>query len=154
MALNLGQPRVRFAEHFNPGDLAGMAFVPKIVNIRKVVTGTEAENIWAAPAGVFIKQVLAICVVPLDGAPTVTLGTDGDTDALINETDFDVSTAGNWATNIGSATAAGAAGLYLHAGDNIAVEIGGTTVTEGEVRFTIEYLETADMFSRGYHVDL
>lgn len=156
MSLAIGQPRVRFAEHFNPGNISALAYVPKTIAIEKTITATVTQNVWAAPAGVFVSRVVAVCQLQSASTDaTFVFGVDGDTNAFINETDFDISTTGNWATNIGSAAAPGAKGMYLAAGDNLALQVAGTTVTNGQVRVIVEYYELAEMFkSGGIHIQL
>jgi len=84
-------------------------------------------------------------------ADTVTVGVDGDADMFITSTDFDVSTAGNWATNIGSTLADGAKGKYFAASDIARLAATGTTLTSGTVRVLFEYYEVGEMFTRGIH---
>lgn len=154
MALAHGQPRIRFAEHFNPGDMAALAFVPKTITLTKEITGAENDDFWLAPSGVFIQQAFAYVIEALNGTtPTVSLGTDGDAEALVASTDFDISTAGNWTTNVGSTNATNPEGIFLPAGDFMRVAVVGTDVTEGKVGIFIQYYEVEDMMERGPHFE-
>lgn len=154
MALKQGrQPEIRF-DLAGPMGLQGVSFVPKVVTFQKeAISGTSEEDFWAAPAGVFIAQAFIRADVALDGSGTVELGTDGNADALIDATDFDPTTLDNSASNIGSATAVGAIGLYLAAGDNIRLTVGGTP-TVGAVSGCIIYFEMEAMVDRGVHFTL
>lgn len=152
MALAKGQPRIRFAEHFNPGDMSALAFTPKTVTITKDIDGAENDDFWLAPEGAFIQQAFAYVIEALNGtSPTVSLGTDGDAEALIASTDFDISTAGNWATNIGSTNATNPEGLFLPSGDFLRIAVVGTDVTSGKVGIFVQYYEVEDMIDRGPH---
>jgi hypothetical protein len=154
MALKQGrQPEIRF-DLAGPMGLEGVSFVPKVVTFQKEdISGTSEDDFWAAPAGVFVTQAFVRADVALDGSGTVELGTDGNADALIDATDFDPTTINNSATNLGSATAAGAIGLYLAAGDLIRLTVGGTP-TVGAVSGCIVYFEMEAMIARGVHFPL
>jgi len=154
MSLIQGQPRVRYAEHFNPGDIAALSFEPKVITIEKDLSGgAENWDFWSAPAGTFIQQVFAYVVEAAVGAtPTVELGLDGNADEFIDTSDFDLSTAGNWATNIGSTVATSPNGKFLPTGDVMRMTITGTNLSAGKVRAVISYFEVEDMFDRGIHI--
>lgn len=154
MALKQGkQPTIRF-DLAGPFGFEGVSFVPKVVTFEKTgISGTSNDDFWAAPAGTFIAQAFIKCDTDLDGSGTVTLGTDGNPDALIDTTGFDASSAGNWGTNIGSSTASDANGLFLAAADNIRLAVGGTP-TQGAVSGFIVYYEVAPMLTEGVHFDL
>lgn len=147
------QPSVRF-DMAGPYGFEGISFVPKVVTFKKdAISGTSNNDFWSAPAGTFIAQAAIFADTGLDGSGTATLGTDGNPDALVDTTTFDASTAGNWATNIGSTTAANANGLYLPSGDVIRLAIGGTP-TVGAVSGFIIYFEKAAMLAEGIHFDI
>lgn len=147
------QPTIRF-DLAGPYSFEGVSFVPKVTTFRKdEISGTSNNDFWSAPAGTFIAQVCVFADTGLDGSGTVTIGTDGDADALVDTTTFDASTAGNWATNIGSTTASAANGLYLPNGDMIRLAVGGTP-TVGAVSGFIVYFEKAAMLSAGIHFDI
>lgn len=154
MALVQGkQPSIRF-DLAGPFGFQGISFAPKVVTFKKEsISGTSNNDFWVAPAGVFIAQAVIKVDTGVNGSGTVTLGTDGNPDALIDTTTFDPSTAGNWATNIGSATAANANGLYLAASDTIRLAIGGTP-TAGAISGFLVYFETAAMLAEGVHFDM
>lgn len=147
------QPEIRFSK-YGPNSIEGIAYVPKIFYFKKEsISGTSNDDFFVAPAGTFIQQAFVRIDTELDGTPTLELGVDGNPDALIDQTDMDATTAGNWATNIGSTTAVGANGLYLHAGDTIRLAIGGSP-TQGAISGFIQYVEMEAMESRGEHFDL
>jgi len=153
MALQEKQPEIRF-NLAGPMGMQGVSFAPKVAFFRKDgISGTSNDDFFVAPAGAFIAQAVIRCDLDLDGSGTVELGTDGNPDALIDTTDFDASTAGNWATNIGSASAAAANGLYLPSGDTIRLAVGGTP-TQGAVSGCLVYYELDAMEARGVHFDL
>ena len=153
MSIYSGQPEVRHNKK-GPFSADGVAFVPKILTFKKdAISGTSNNDFWVAPTGVFIQVAGMRVVTALDGTPTATLGTDGDPDALIDTTGFDATTIGNSGSNIGSATAAGAVGLYLNAGDTIRLAIGGAP-TVGEIQGFIQYVEMDAMEEAGFHFDI
>jgi hypothetical protein len=154
MALKQGrQPEVRF-DLAGPMGMEGVSFIPKVVTFEKTgISGAGNDDFWAAPAGCFISQAYIRADVALDSGGTVELGTDGDADALIDTTDFTATGLGNSASNLGSATAAGAIGLYLEAGDLIRLTVGGTP-TVGAVSGCIVYYELDAMIDRGVHFSL
>lgn len=154
MSVQKGQPELRFSKA-GPWSREGVALVPKTLSFKKTaISGTSNNDFWVAPAGVFIQQAFVRADVALDGSGTVELGTDGNPDALIDTTDFDPTTIGNSATNIGSATAVGANGLYLEAGDTIRLAVGGSP-TVGAVSGFIQYFEMDDILeNKGVHFDL
>jgi len=147
------QPEIRF-DKVGPNSLAGISYVPKVIAFKKEsISGTSNDDFWAAPAGTFITCALVRIDALLDGSGVITLGTDGDADALIDATDLDTSTVGNSASNIGSTTAAGAVGLYLKDGDNIRLAVTGSP-TVGAVSGVIIYYEMEAIEDRGFHFDL
>jgi len=154
MSMYSGQPKIRHNDA-GPFSDAGESYLPKILTFSKDdISGTSNNDFWVAPTGVFIQVAGIRAVVELDGAPTVTLGTDANPDALIDATDFDCTVAGNSASNLGSATAVGAIGLYLDAGDTIRLEVAGTTITQGHVEGFIQYVEMDDIATQGVHFDI
>jgi hypothetical protein len=153
MSIYSGQPKVRHNQK-GPFSDDGLCYVPKVLTFKKdAISGTSNNDFWVAPTGVFIQIAGMRVVTALDGTPVVTLGTDGNPDALIDATDFDATTIGNSASNIGSATAVGAIGLYLNAGDTIRLAITGSP-TVGEVQGFIQYVEMDAMAAEGIHFDI
>lgn len=148
MSLAPGQPKVRFAGHFNPGDIAGLSYVPKTIAVEKTLSGSAAENIISMPALSFLKSVVA--VVTETSASTdaaISVGVDGNTDAFITATDLTADTVGNFAVF--------STGYFFTQADNLALEVTGHTVTNGEVKVIVEYFELAEMFEVGcVHVSL
>lgn len=153
MTLAAKQPEVRFNKA-GPFSNEGIAFVPKTIVVEKTATGTTNDDFFLIPAGSFVSRVVATVITALNGTPVVEFGVDGNPDMFIDATDFDASTAGNWATNIGSATAAGANGMYFAAADNLRVAVSGSGVSSGKVRFLVEYYELAAMADRIVHFSL
>lgn len=153
MSIQNSQPEIRFSKA-GPNGQQGISYVEKVLTFKKEsISGTSNDDFFVAPAGVFITQAFIRADVELDGTPTVEVGTDGDPNALIDTTAFDATTAGNWGTNIGSATAAGANGLYLEASDTLRIAIGGSP-TQGEVSGFIKYFEMDAILEQGVHFDL
>lgn len=148
------QPSIR---HSKAGPFAtpeGISFLPKIANFKKTgISGTENDDFLILPAGTFIAQAFIRCDATVNNSGVVTLGTDGDPDALIDAGGFDPSAAGNSATNIGSTTAAGANGLYLPDGDTIRLATTGTA-TEGGVSGFLVYYQLEAMEDEGIHFEL
>ena len=148
-----GQPTIRFNKA-GPYAFEGISFLPKIVTFEKTgITGAENEDFLTLPAKTFIAQAFIQVDTTVNNSGVVTLGTDGNPDALIDATDFDVSAAGNSATNIGSATATGANGLFLNAGDTLRLATTGTA-TAGAVSGFIVYYELANMLDEGIHFEM
>lgn len=147
------QPKVRF-HGVGPMSFQGVSFLPKVVTFSKeAIAGAENEDFFVVPAKTFIAQAFIQVDTTVNNSGVVTLGTDGDPDALINATDFDASAAGNSATNIGSGTAAGAAGLWLNAGDTLRLATTGTA-TAGAVSGFLVYYELAAMKNEGIHFSM
>lgn len=154
MAVQNGQPEIRFSKA-GPWSKEGLSLVPKVLSFKKTaISGTSNNDFWVAPAGALITRVDARIDTALDGSGVVTVGTDANPDAFIDATDFDTSTIGNWATNVGSATAAAAKGLYLESGDTIRLAVTGSP-TVGAVSGIIHYYELDDIVTnKGVHFDL
>lgn len=148
MSLAPGQPKIRFAGHFNPGDIAGLSYVPKTIAVEKSLSGSQAENIISLPAKTFIKSVIGVVTeTSASTDATILVGLDGNTDAFITGTALTADTVGNFAVF--------STGYFLAASDILALEVTGHTVTNGEVKIVIEYLELAEMFQTGgVHVSL
>lgn len=149
------QPETRF-DLAGPMGIQGISFLPKVVTFFKdAITATGNDDFWVAPAGTFITQAFIRADLALDSTDaTATLGTDGDADALIDATDFDPKTTGNSASNIGSATAAGAIGLYLKDGDTIRLALAGAAPAAGALSGFLVYYEMGAMITRGKHFDI
>ena len=147
------QPSVRF-DVAGPFGFQGISYVPKVMCFSKEdIAGTENEDFVTLPAKTFISQAFIQVDTTVNNSGVVTLGTDGDPDALIDATDFDASAAGNSATNIGSTTAAGANGLFLNASDTLRLATTGTA-TAGAVSGFIVYYELAAMKNEGIHFEM
>lgn len=147
------QPNIRFHEA-GPFGFQGVSFLPKVVTFSKeAISGTENEDFLVLPAKTFIAQAFIQVDTTVNNSGVVTLGTDGNPDALIDATDFDASAAGNSATNIGSTTAVGANGLWLNAGDTIRLATTGTA-TAGAVSGFLVYYELAAMKNQGIHFSM
>jgi len=147
------QPSVRF-DKSGPYAFQGISFLPKVLCFSKEgIAGTENEDFFVAPAKTFITQAFIQVDTTVNNSGVVLLGIDGNPDALIDATDFDASAAGNSASNIGSATAAGAIGLFLNAGDTIRLSTTGTA-TAGAVSGFIVYYELAAMKDQGIHFEM
>lgn len=146
------QPEIRF-HRVGPNAIEGVSFLPKVMHFKKEsISGTSNNDFFVAPAGTFVQQVVVRADTALDGSGTVTIGTDGDPDGFIDTTGFDASSAGNWATNIGTTTAFGG-GTYLHAGDTLRLAVGGTP-TVGAISGFLVYYELEAMEDRGFHIDM
>lgn len=150
MSVALSQPEIRF-NLAGPFALQGLSFVPKVITVEKNCTAAGNFDFWTCPAGTYIKSAFAYVETTVTGtAPTFTFGDDGAAGCFITTTDFDVTTAGNWATSLGSTTATNAEGKFYPAGDTMRIVLGGTP-TGGKVRLVIEYFEVGAMFNRGTH---
>lgn len=146
MALTVGQPRIRYAEYYNPASIEGISFLPKIITIEKTIADTGVTNLVALPAECFIRRVDAVVKTACTATNgTIDIGFDGDTDGLIDNTVLALTTA--------NAHASFATGEYLASGDILACEV--TTAVDGVVRIVVEYLELAEMFKSGnVHIDV
>ena len=139
------QPEVRFNKT-GPMSLAGVSYEPKVILIEKTVTtATGYNDFLAVPPGTFIVEALAVVTDACSADTDVTLGTDGDPDALITATAFSTQTLGNFAKY--------STGLYLPSGDILRVTVDGTPAA-GAVQFTISYYELGAMAERGAHFSL
>lgn len=147
------QPTIRFSKA-GPYGLEGLSFAPKVITFSKTgIAGTEDEDFWVAPAGTFIAQAFITVDTSVTNSGVVTLGTDGDPEALIASTDFDASTIGNYATNIGSTNATNPEGLFLNAGDTIRLATTGTA-DAGAVSGFLVYYEVDAMLGVGVHFEM
>lgn len=152
MSITAKQPMIRF-DAGGPFAFSGVSFTPKVITFSKTgIAGTENDDFMNVPAETFIAQAFIRVDTAVNNDGVVTLGTDGNPDALIDATDFVAATEGNSATNIGSTTAAGATGLYLHAGDVLRLATTGTA-TAGAVSGFIVYYELASMNDEGVHFE-
>jgi len=154
MSVKANQPSIRF-DKGGPYAFTGVSHLPKIINFKKTgISGTENEDFVILPAGTFISQAVLRCDTTVNNSGVVTLGTDGDPDALVDNTDFGTGTAaGVWASNIGSATSAAKTGLYLPSGDTIRLATSGDA-TAGAVSGFIVYFELDAMENNGIHFEM
>lgn len=147
------QPSIRF-DLAGPFAKAGVSYLPKVLAFeKKGIAGTAFDDFVTLPAGTFITQAFLRVDTTVNNSGVVTLGVDGNPDALIDATDFDAGAVGNMATNIGSATAEGANGLYLPAGDTIRLAHTGTATT-GAVSGFLVYFEMASIVDEGVHFSM
>ena len=146
------QPSIRF-DLAGPFGFQGVSWVRKVINGTLLVTQAGNVDFWVAPVDVGIVDALLVAETVMDGSGTITLGVDGNADALVDDLDWDPTGAGAFIAMRGSATADSEDGLYLPAGDTLRLTAGGTP-TVGEIRFVIEYYELADMFAQGEHFTL
>lgn len=151
MSLELGQPSIRF-NGAGPFGFQGIAFVPKVVTFRKAaIAGTTTDDFYVAPAGCYILDAFIRADIAVNNSGTVTLGTDGDPDALITTTGFSCGTTGNFAHSLSSTLTN--TGLYMNAGDTIRLACAGTATTGGVSGFLVIF-EVSDMISDGVHFNL
>jgi hypothetical protein len=151
MTVANGQPEVRFSK-VGPHSFEGVSFEPKIAYFEKDISAAGNDDFWTIPAQTYVEQVFVRVETDVDGSGTVTIGKDADPDGFIDTTGFDASTAGNFATNIGT-TVAQAGGEYFHASDVFRIAVGGTP-TVGKISGFIKYYELSQMAARGIHHDL
>jgi hypothetical protein len=148
MSLTAGQPKIRYAGHFNPGDISGLSYVPKVITVEKALSGSAAETFMAMPAQAFLSKITAVITeVSASTDATIVIGLDGDTSEFVTGTDFTADTVGNFAIFN--------TGYFFTQADNMAFEVTGHTVTNGELKIIVEYYELAEMFQvGGVHVSL
>lgn len=145
MSIAGNQPEIRF-NLAGPYGLQGISYEPKIMLVDKTIgTATENDDFVQLPAGTFISEVVAIVTDAGDANTTVSLGTDGDAEALITSTALTMETVNTFVKFT--------AGLYLAAADKLRIAISDTPVASA-VRFVISYFELAAMAERGVHFNL
>lgn len=156
MSLLNGQPKVRFGGHYNPGDIAAISYLPKVLTVRKTVTGTSNETIMSCAPGTVITRVFGICKqVSASTNAAVSVGLSADADAFLDPTEMLLDSTATFATNIGSTVAGYPNGYHFGAADTVKLAVTGSTVTNGQVEVVIEYYELGEMFvAGGIHVDL
>ena len=144
MSVKQNAPKVRF-DKGGPYAHAGVSFVPKVVTFKKKgISGTANHDFFIMPAGTLLTRAFLRCDKVVDEG-TVTLGTSGGADSIINATDFSGETVGN--------SKLFNTGVYFHNGATIRLASAGTA-TEGDVSGFLEYYEVPSMLNDITHFDI
>jgi hypothetical protein len=117
----MNQPMIRTKLTHDPASMEGQAYIlPAIALTFDVATsGSGVHNIYTVPAGTWLIEAQAILLTELSGSGTLDIGLDGDTDALIDNTEW---TEQNQYAIASSKQTTAPDGIYFSAQDNIAVE--------------------------------
>jgi len=147
----MANPTIRFAPTRDSESIQGQSYAWKTLSGLITVTGPGTSSFFLAPAGALIRLVVARIETALDSSGTCEIGVDDNADALIDTADWTETTLNQFATNRGSANADFPNLMYLVAGDQLIITIGGTP-TVGSVHFLIEYMELDDIEDHHWEV--
>lgn len=141
------QPLVRTKLTHDPASMEGQAYLlPAVALIYDVATsGSGAHNIYSVPAGTWLVEAQAILLTALD-VGTLDIGLDGDTDALIDNTEWNEQS--QYAVASSKQTTA-PDGIFFSAQDNIAVEVAGAG--SGKVLVLLWLIDVNSIQSQGVH---
>lgn len=143
----MSQPLVRTALTHDPASMAGQAYLPEILFFEVNINSSGSGIFWSAPPDTWIVEVEAQIETALDGSGTVDIGVDGNTDLFIANSEWTETSLDQY---IASSKTTAPGGVFLPAGDNLAVEVGGSP-TVGKVRIAVWVLNFASMALQGVH---
>lgn len=135
------QPLVRTKLTHDPASMEGQAYLlPAVaITVDVATSGSGVTNIYTVPAGTWLVEAQAILLEALD-VGTLDIGLDGDTDALIDNTEWNEQT--QYAVASSKQTTA-PDGIYFSAQDNLAVEFAGAG--SGKVLILLWLLNVSDV---------
>lgn len=145
------QPLVRTKLTHDPASMEGQAYLlPAVAILFDVETsGSGVKNIYSVPAGTWLVEAQAILLTALSGSGTLDIGLDGDTDALIDNTEWNEQS--QYAVASSKQTTA-PDGIFFSAQDNIAVEA--TNCSSGKVLILLWLLDVTSIQTQGVHKSL
>jgi hypothetical protein len=145
------QPTLRFKKVHAPdwGDGVideGVSYAPKIVWFEFTMTsGSSATDFLYVPPGTYVEEAVVVITEALDAGANMDLGTDGDKDALIDNTDITEDAVG-----VADSSNTAPMGLYFSAGDNLRLSVEGTT-NQGTVYVKLTMWNFIEMIAQGAH---
>ena len=144
------QPTVRFKRVHAPdwGDGVvdeGISFLVKILWYEFETSGSGYNDFLFVPAGTYIDEAVLIITEGLDTGALLDLGTDGNDDALIDNTDVTEDAAG-----VADSSTTALAGLYFSADDYLRLTVTNDT-TGGAGYVMLKTFNITEMVAQGSH---
>jgi len=144
------QPTVRFKKVHAPawGDGVideGVGYLPKVQWYKFTTSGSGYSDFLYVPAGTYIEEAVLVITEALDTGALLDLGTDGNDDALIDNTDITEDAVG-----IADSSTTAAMGMYFSAGDTLRLTVTNDT-NQGTVYLKLTTWQVTEMISQGQH---
>jgi hypothetical protein len=141
------QPMIRTKLTHDPASMEGQSYAPIVVALLYDVStsGSGVHDLYTVPAGFWLEKAQGIVLEGLDDG-TVDFGLDGDTDALIDNTEW---TATNTGAIASSQQTTAPDGLYFAALDVLSVET--TLAASGKVMFLLWLYDLNAIQAQGLH---
>jgi len=147
------QPTIRHKKVHTPAFQAGEidegnGYLPKVLAYEFTTSGSGYDDFLYVPPGTFIEKAVLFVKEALDTGALLDLGTDGNEDALIDNTDVTEDAVG--AVNT-STTAPN--GLYFEDGDMLRLTVGNDN-SQGVVVVYLWLWNFLEVATQGYHDEI
>lgn len=124
------------------GELLRRPFVGKWLNLELTVTNTGTVTLATIPAGHLVVLVAARIVTVLNGTtPVVDLGDGTTADLFFDNTEIDEEAANDAGVHLVQSG-------YLASDTTVVATVGGATVTQGKVQFSMLLLDLSHMLRK------
>lgn len=143
------QPMLRTKLTHDPASMEGQAYVPFTIALTLDGTsGSGVKTLYTVPAGFYLKEATCLILTGFNNSATIDIGLDGDTDAIIDNTEITEATPGNAASSKQTTLPDG---LLFTALDVLVAEIAGGVPTTGKALILLEFLDTNSIIAQGVH---
>jgi hypothetical protein len=144
------QPTIRFKKVHAPewGDGVideGVSYEPKVLWIEFTTAGSGYSDFLYVPPGTYIEEAVLIITEALDTGALLDLGTDGNDDALIDNSDISADAVG-----VADSSTTAAMGMYFEDEDLLRLTVTNDT-DQGTVLLKLTWWQITEMTSQGYH---
>lgn len=144
------QPTVRHKKVHAPewGDGVideGVGYLPKVLWFKFNTSGSGYNDFLYVPAGTYIEEAVLFVKEALDTGALLDLGTDGDEDALIDNTDITEDAEG-----MADSSTTAPMGLYFDAEDMLRLTVS-NDCTQGVVYLKLTWWQFTEMIAQGEH---
>lgn len=144
------QPTVRFKKVHAPewGDGVideGVSYLPIIKWFKFTTSGSGYSDFLYVPPGTYVEEAVLVITEALDTGALLDLGTDGNDDAFIDNTDITEDAIG-----IADSSTTAPMGVYFSAGDYLRLTVTNDT-DQGTVYLKLTMWQVAEMLTQGEH---
>jgi hypothetical protein len=126
----------------------GVSFLPKVLWFEFTTAGSGYDDFLYVPAGTYIEEAVLVITEALDTGALLDLGTDGNDDALIDNTDITEDAVG-----VADSSTTAPMGVYFEDEDLLRLTVTNDT-DQGTVLLKLTWWQVAEMTNQGYHNEI
>lgn len=148
----MAQPQIRFKRVHSPafadGELdRGKSYLERTEVFEFTTSGSGYTDFLFVPAGTYIEKATLLITAALDTGALLDLGTDGNEDALIDNTDITEDAVG-----VATSETTAPDGLYFEDDDYLRLTVGNDN-SQGTVIVKLRFWDFTAIATQGYHSD-